>query len=210
MWYELSHLQLIQSETQLCSGDVGVFSGVYFIMNREILTEISKKYWLLLLMAQHGFGQAASSPGELNQQFSGRRSHLHGIVHLCNSFLETASWSKLKFRGNKYPLEITNNLSTLVELIVKKKSVKSSDWFYWCLEPTRTLQPLLSVNNSCPTSEKPNRTNPRCVNICFKSLTAHLLGKTIIKSFGGRSSYIKMNVAMQQVLKKEPQDLSLN
>lgn len=59
-------------------------------------------------------------------------------------------------------------------------------------------------------SEKPNKTKPRCANICPKTLTAHLLDKTIIMSFGGRSSYIKMNVAMQQVLKKEPQDLSLN
>lgn len=59
-------------------------------------------------------------------------------------------------------------------------------------------------------SEKPNKTKPRYANICLKTLTAHLLDTTIIKSLGGRSSYIKMNVAMQQVLKKEPQDLSLN
>lgn len=85
-----------------------------------------------------------------------------------------------------------------------------TDWFYWCLEPTTALQSPLSVNNSYPMSEKPNTTKPRCADMCLKTLTAHFLGKTVIKSSGGRSSYIKMNVAMQQVLKKEPQDLSFN
>lgn len=75
---------------------------------------------------------------------------------------------------------------------------------------TRAFQSLLSVNNSYPLSENPNKTKPRCADICLKTLTTYLLDKTIIKSFGGRSSYIKMNVAMQQVLKKEPHNLSLN
>lgn len=97
-------------------------SGVYFIINWEILTEISKPIdqyylchsmdWVRLL---HPRGSFTNNSGRK------RKSLLCGRVHICNFFLETASWSKLKC--NKYPLEITNNLFTLVELIVKRSQL---------------------------------------------------------------------------------------
>lgn len=81
-----------------------------------------QKYWSVLLVACMDLVRLLHPMGSLTNN-SGRKSHLYGIVHLCSFSLETTSWSKLKFKCNKYPLEITNNLSSLAELIVKRNQL---------------------------------------------------------------------------------------
>lgn len=91
-------------------GFILLWIGKFWLKSAKILISITcGMAWVWL----HPMGSLTSN--------SGRKSHLHGRVHICNFLLETASWSKLKC--NKYPLKIMKILSTLVELIGKKSQL---------------------------------------------------------------------------------------
>lgn len=140
-------------------------AGVYFVMDWEILTGISRnidQYYLWhgmgLVRLLHPMGSSTSN--------SGRKSHLYGIIHISNFPLETASWSKLKFKCNKHPLEITNYLSTLVELIVKINQLNPLTDFADAWNQPEHYSPSDQWIIHVLRLKNPKETNPRCVNIC--------------------------------------------